>query len=105
MTATVTTIHPKRFDQAPDGHITAAVLCARSGLTYQQRDFWTRCGLLEAVSDWYPVIEAAVAAVALALIECGFTLRPAVELARRIVAGESVSLADGLVRLAPPETA
>lgn len=110
MTATVRVLRPTHPAQpAPDGHVGAVELCYRAGLSYRQGDFWTATGLLQpACSDpgsgtprWYPLAEVHVAALTRELIEAGFALRPAVALARRILAGEPVTLAGGLVRIDP----
>lgn len=114
MTATVRLLHPARQGEpGPAGHVGAVELCRRSGLSYRQCDFWTTCGLLHADENQpgsgatrrYPVGEVFVAGLARQLIEAGFTVRLAVGLARRALAGEPVSLAGGLVWIDPGEVA
>jgi len=113
VTAAVRPLFPGRPNPLPEGRVGTVELCDRAGLTYRQCDFWTTCGLLLAdennpghgAARSYPVAEVFVAATARQLIEAGFQLRPAVELARRAVAGEPVALLDGLVRIDPGEVA
>jgi DNA-binding transcriptional MerR regulator len=106
MTATVTRLRPER-PQAEG--LTAPEVCDRAHITYRQLDYWTRVGVVHALGDHMPGTghfllygksEARVAATIKQLLDAGFVLRPAVELARQLVeTGQPVILAGGLVTI------
>lgn len=105
MTATVTTLHAER--RATEG-MTGPELCVYAGITYRQLDFWTRAGHLACIGTTSPGSgnyrrydqgEADTARTVKLLLDAGFNLIPALTCARRVQAGEEVTLAGGLVRI------
>lgn len=108
MTAVVTRIRPER-PQAEG--LTPPEICARADITYRQLDYWTRTGMVHALGDdmpgtgysrLYSKPEAWIAATIKQLLDAGFLLRPAVELARQLVqTGHPITLAGGVIRIDP----
>lgn len=87
-------------------------LIALTGCTYRQLDYWVRTGRIfptpataapgSGASRDYPAHEVDVIAVTLELLGAGFDLDYSIEYARKILAGEEIVLAAGLVTIAMP---
>lgn len=100
MTATVTRIHPEHT--APHGWVTTTALL-EAGISWRHIDYWCHTGRIKATvingTRYYPPQEVQVATYTRRLTAAGVQLNTALDAARALVEGKTVTLADGLITI------
>jgi DNA-binding transcriptional MerR regulator len=89
----MTVVQFPKLREIPEGYISGPDLAKAAGITYRQLDYWSRTGILQAVEvnpgsgylRAYPANVLAFARLLKRLLDGGVNLRPAVDLARRLL--------------------